>query len=413
MGEREIKPQAGPRVRGPLLLPSPLYISVFLMRFSFGLVLFTLPIYLPRHEFSFFAVGLIAAAYPVAETIFGPIIGILVDRHGRRIWVYLGLAISTVALFAFTLSINIGYLVAVHAVQGVAAAMIVVSTLTMVTDASNTRNRGREMGIYDFANLGGYMVGILAAGILTRVASTTTPFYFASGLAAAGAIFAYAKLEEPMWRDRRSALSPIQTLKILLSNRRAAAMFPIWLAITTFVGVTLTFGPRLGPSPFLTSIVFGVAVLILAITQPLFGFLSDKYGRDKLMMFGLLSIIGLFYTAINLVRGRIAFWTGAPFLVVFGIGCFAYPPAALASLGDLAPERSRGTTMGAYSVVISLGTIIGPLLGGYLLDRYGMASLFYAGLVMLIGALGLAILIAGSGTLPTIKPPSLRRRARH
>lgn len=400
------------QLSGPLLLPSPLYVSVFLMRFSFGLVLFTLPIYLPRHEFSNLAVGVIAAAYPVAETISGPLIGVLIDRLGRRKWVHSGLALSTVALFAFTLNTNIGYLVIVHAVQGIAAAMIIVSTLTMVTDASNTRNRGREMGIYDFANLGGYMVGILAAGILTRIGTRTTPFYFAATLAAIGAIFAYAKIQETRGRPARSTVSPIQTLKLLLSHRRAAAMFPIWLAITTFVGIALTFGPRLGPSPFLTSLLFGAAVLILAVTQPLFGFLSDKYGRDKLMMFGLLCIIGLFYTSINMVRGRIGFLTGAPFVAIFGVGSFAFPPAALASLGDLAPARSRGTTMGAYSVVISLGTIIGPLLGGYLLDRYGMASLFYAGLVILIGALGLAILIAGTGTLPTIRPITLPKHIR-
>jgi len=380
------------------------------MRFSFGLVLFTLPIYLPRSEFSNMAVGVIAAAYPVAETICGPVIGFLSDRLGRRRWVYLGLTISTLALSAFTLNTNIGYLVAVHAIQGVAAAMIIVSTLTMVTDSSSTKDRGREMGVYDFANLGGYMVGILSGGVLVRVGSRITPFYFASALAAAGAVFAYLRLKESNWGTRRSALSPLQTLKLLLSNRRAAAMFPIWLAITTFVGVALTFGPRLGPSPFKTSLLLGGIVLVLAVTQPLFGYLSDRYGRDKLMMLGLLSILGLFFTAIEMLRGRLDLLLGAPFLVIFGLGCFAFPPAALASLGDLAPERSRGTTMGAYSVVISLGTIIGPLLGGYLLDRYGISRLFYAGLFMLIGALGLSIIIAGSGRLPTIKPIAIRRR---
>ena len=406
------RPRLRTKSRHIILLPSPLYVSVFLMRFSFGLVLFTLPIFLPRREFSNFAVGIIAAAYPVAETFCGPLVGFLIDRLGRRRWVYSGLTLSTAALLAFTLNTDIGYLVVVHAVQGIAAAMIIVSTLTMVTDVSNTTNRGREMGVYDFANLGGYMVGILAAGILTRVGSGTAPFYFAAALATVGAIFAYFKVEETKWVGRRNALSPVQTLRLLLGNRRAAAMFPIWLAITTFVGVALTFGPRLGPSPFLTSLVFGGIVLALAITQPLFGYLSDKYGRDKLMMLGLVSLIGLFYTAINMLRSRIGFWTGVAFLGVFGIGCLAFPPAALASLGDLAPERSRGTTMGAYSVVISFGTIIGPLLGGYLLDRYGMGSLFYAGLVILIGALTLSILIAGSGTLPAMKPLGLRRRAR-
>jgi MFS family permease len=382
------------------------------MRFSFGLVLFTLPIFLPRREFSNFAVGVIAAAYPIAETFCGPFVGFLIDRLGRRLWVYSGLTVSTAALLVFPLNTDLGYLVVVHAVQGIAAAMIIVSTLTMVTDVSSTTNRGREMGVYDFANLGGYMVGILAAGILTRVGSSTTPFYFAATLAAIGAVFAFFKVEETKWSGRRNALSPIQTLRILLGHRRAAAMFPIWLAITTFVGVALTFGPRLGPSPFLTSLVFGGIVLLLAITQPLFGFLSDRYGRDKLMMLGLLSLIGLFYTAIDMLRGRIVFWTGAAFIGIFGVGCLAFPPAALASLGDLAPDRSRGTTMGAYSVVISFGTIVGPLLGGYLLDRYGMGSLFYAGLMILIGALTMAILIAGSATLPTMKTPGFRRRTR-
>jgi len=51
--------------------------------------------------------------------------------------------------------------------------------------------------------------------------------------------------------------------------------------------------------------------------------------------------------------------------------------------------------MGAYSVVLSLGTIIGPLLGGFLLDHYGFSSLFYADLVILMAALALAIVIAG------------------
>jgi len=76
------------------------------------------------------------------------------------------------------------------------------------------------------------------------------------------------------------------------------------------------------------------------------------------------------------------------------VGSFAFAPAALATLGDFAPEGGRGTTMGVYSVVISLGTVIGPLLGGYLLDRYGLSSLFYVGLLILITALALAIAIA-------------------
>ena len=382
-------------VAGSLILSSPLYISVFLMRFSFGLVLFTLPIYLPREEFSNFVVGVIAAAYPVTEIIAAPAIGVLVDWFGRRRWIYLGLALSTLALFAFTLNTGVYYLILVHAVQGLAAAMIVVSTLTMATDVSTTSNRGREMGIYDFANLGGYVVGIFAAGVLVRTHLIVAPFYFASALAAVGAVFAYLKVKEAKTRARRSALSPIRTLRLLLTDKRAAAMFPIWLSVTIFIGMALTFGPRFGPSPLLTSFVIAGIVLILAFSQPFFGHLSDHYGRDRLMMLGMVSLIGFFASVVTLFRHRLDLVYVVPFLVVFGIGSFAFAPAALASLGDLAPERGRGTTMGIYSVVISLGTIIGPLLGGYLLDRYGISSLFYAGLVILIAAMSVATVIVG------------------
>jgi MFS family permease len=298
-------------------------------------------------------------------------------------------------LFAFTLNTAVGYLVIVHAIQGLAAAMIVVSTLTMVTDVSTAANRGREMGIYDFANLGGYVVGISAAGLLVRTNFLVAPFYFGSALAAAGAIFAYLRVREKKTHVLRSALSPVQTLRLLLTDKRAAAMFPIWLSVTTFIGMALTFGPRFGPSPLFTSFFIAGVVLVLAFSQPFFGHLSDRYGRDRLMMLGMVSLIGLFATVITLLRDRLDLMYAAPFLVVFGVGSFAFAPAALASLGDLAPERGRGTTMGIYSVVISLGTVIGPLLGGYLLDRYGLSSLFYAGIIILIAAMTFAILIVG------------------
>ena len=128
-----------------LIFASPLYISVFLMRFSFGLVLFTLPIYLPKQEFSNFVVGMIAAAYPVTEIIAAPAIGVMTDWFGRRRWIYTGLTLSTLALFAFTLNTAVYYLIIVHAIQGLAAAMVVVSTLTMATDVSTVATRGRQM----------------------------------------------------------------------------------------------------------------------------------------------------------------------------------------------------------------------------------------------------------------------------
>jgi MFS family permease len=283
--------------------------------------------------------------------------------------------------------------------------MIIVSTLTMITDVSTVSNRGREMGVYDFANLGGYVAGIFVAGLLIQTRFLLAPFYVGSALALVGAIFAYVRVHEKTELSKSRALSPIQTLRILFKDRRAAAMFPIWLSVTTFIGMVLTFGPRLGPSPLLSGSILAGVILLLAITQPYFGHLSDTYGRDRLMMLGMLSLIGLFVTFISVLRARLSWFLVSPLLAIFGLGSLAFAPAALAMLGDFAPERGRGTTMGVYSVVISLGTIIGPILGGYLLDKYGLSSLLYAGLVILIAALAIAIILGGP-YFTTIPPVS-------
>jgi MFS family permease len=375
-------------------MSSPLYWAIFLMRFSFGLVLFTLPIYLPRRDFSNLVVGIVVAAYPIAETICGPLFGILADRYGRSRWIYIGLTISTITLFAFTLSRNVGFLIIIHALEGIAAAMIVVSSLAMVTDVSTVSNRGREMGIYDSANLGGYVIGILMAGILNHTFSMSASFYFGSILAGIGAILSYKYVKEKSVDIVHSTSSPLQTMRFLFTNRRSAAIFPIWLAVTIFLGLAVTFRPRLGPSLLMSSFLLAGAMLVLAFTQPFFGRLSDKYGRNRLMTLGMLSLLGLIGSAIIVVREPASFLFIAPFLAVFGLGSFAFAPAALAWLGDLAPSGGRGMTMGVYSFVISLGTIIGPLLGGYLLDRYGLSSLFYAALLILLAALALAVVLA-------------------
>jgi MFS family permease len=72
-------------------------------------------------------------------------------------------------------------------------------------------------------------------------------------------------------------------------------------------------------------------------------------------------------------------------LAGFGISVImagAFAPAALASLADEAHSKKRGVTMGLYSVVISLGQVIGPISTGWIMDRYGgMGFLYFLGAI--------------------------------
>lgn len=372
-----------------------MYVSVFLMRFSFGVVVFSLPRAFP--SLSNLQIGLVAAAYPIAEMFTVLFFGILSDKKGRKPILSLGLLISSAVIFAFTLTTNFLALAVVHAVQGICAAMVIASSLALVADHALLGLRGRAMGFYDSANIAGYIIGPSLAGILEFYFSARSPFYVAAVIALVGAGVTYLTVRESRDRVPQSEGDAIATLRLIFSNRKALAMFPVWLAVTTFIGMALTFGPRVIKSPIQAGGGFALVALVLALSQPFFGFLSDRYGRERIMLVGAFSMLGLFATIIAVVQLRVSIWLAGPFLGLFGLGSFSFVPAALAAIADVAPTYGRGTTMGVYSVVISLGTVIGPLVAGYVLDHYDFASLVYVAVVIVLIALVATILIARDG----------------
>jgi len=367
---------------------APTYFAVFLMRSSFGLVVLTLPLYL--RDSSNIELGVIASSYPIAEMIFVPFMGFLSDRVGRRLLIVTGLSLSSTVLFTFAHTRDMVLLTLIHGVQGVAAAMIIASSLALVADYAQEATRGRQMGFYNFANLGGYMIGPLAASLLIEAGSIIAPFYAASAVALVGALFTQLLVRDAPVRSRAHEFDIISALCQLARNRTALAMFPILFVIMTFVGVGLTFGPKLlaeaGYRPLVVGGAFGGIALVLALTQPFYGYLSDRFGRRKVMTLGIASFLGVI--VIHILSSLVQLPKGVFFAAVgvFGIGSFAFAPAALATLADVAPASARGTTMGMYGSVMTLGTVVGPLWGGFVLDRYGIVSLYFALGALLVGA---------------------------
>lgn len=110
--------------------------------------------------------------------------------------------------------------------------------------------------------------------------------------------------------------------------------------------------------------VFTAYIVVSVAATPIFGKLSDMYGRKRFYLFGLIIFIigsalcGLAQTMEQLIIYR----------VIQGIGAGALFPLTSTILFDIFPPEQRGKMSGIFGAVNGLASIIGPLLGSYLAE---------------------------------------------
>ncbi|HHS13191.1 MAG TPA: MFS transporter [bacterium] len=145
------------------------------------------------------------------------------------------------------------------------------------------------------------------------------------------------------------------------------------------------YGETLGASGFGLGMVYSSFSISRAIFMPMTGKISDRKGRKQFIVTGL-----VIYTLASL--GYI--WSGTTLELIWirflhGVGSAMIVPIAAAAIGDVSPRGREGSVMGTFNVALFLGFGIGPLLGGLVMVRLGMAPVFY----IMGGLSGLSLLL--------------------
>ena len=144
----------------------------------------------------------------------------------------------------------------------------------------------------------------------------------------------------------------------------------------TVVGTSL---PRIGAvlgGMNLFSWLFTAYMLAQTITIPIAGKMSDRLGRKPIFLTGM-----LLFMSGSLLAG---FSTSMEMLIacrfIQGLGGGALIPVAMATVADLYAPQDRGKIQGMLGAVFALSTVIGPLIGGFIVDNWDWNWVFWVNL---------------------------------
>ncbi|MEM2866571.1 MAG: MFS transporter [Candidatus Hadarchaeales archaeon] len=371
--------------RAPLLLACA---AVFLDAAGYGIVVPTVPLRASDLHLSSSLLGLVFAAYPLVHLVVTLPLGLLCDRWGRKPVLVLGMLVLAVSSLSFSLSSSFLQLFVSRGIQGMAAASTWVASLALLTDLTPSCRRGRTLG-WVTASMGlGAIAGPPLGGWTAEVGGYPTPFRFWALLSLLLALLSLAVLREPP----HSRLSNFRSSSFLGVVRNPDALLSCLVALVIWMGFGFLepFAPpylssHLGLGQGEIGMMFGLAALFLAASRPVFGSASDRFGRRRVIGWGMLFCSASFPVVLFVGSP----WQAAAVFCLLGLAIGIPLSSALPLITEAVPEA--GTASALFLMAYSVGHVVGPVVGGAVLSTGDFALLLfpYSLLSLVLGLLSL------------------------
>lgn len=348
-----------------------LWLAMFIAAICWTMVMPFTTVYLNEmgvHESAQFWAGIIISAASFCSMIMAPIWGAVGDRFGRRMMMLRA---------GFFLALGYVLLTQVQGPVGLLLVRMMVGTLTgfvpmaiaLVGVSTPQKHMGYALGIVQTAYPSGAIIGPVVGGVLADITGVRGSSWVAAVFIALATLLVLVQVKEEF-------APPPSSKRNLLEDLKVAAQNPVIVAVIAITGAAqasiMALEPVLVPfvrqiaganAPgWLSGLLFSLPGVAFIGMAPWWTRRGDKVGFARTVAIGLLGSAVLDLSQA-FVTGP---WQMGTLRLISGVAGAAIGPGVAALLATAVPRDLRGRAYGLNQSAASAGSIIGPLLGGYI-----------------------------------------------
>ena len=307
--------------------------------------------------------------------------GALSDIYGRRLLLHVGVVAFGLPPFVYPFVSDLNVLTGLRFIHGLATAMFAPSSYATVAELYKER-RGAALGTYTACTQSGALLGPFIGGWLVYAAGFPAAFVTAGLFGCMGLIMFFSlRLNPPppdvkeknlaavaadMWAGFASVA---RNRKVLITSSTDAAKMIANGALMAFLPL---YGVSVGLNPGEVGLLFSIQAITSFLSKPVMGRVSDRIGRQPLILLGLIICAGTFV----LIAQVAAF----PLLLMlasgFGFGEAVVSSSSSALVADSSEFKRLGAGMGMQGTIMDIGHASGPLVAGLLIAHLNYQAAF-------------------------------------
>ena len=384
-------------------------LSLFVVMLGYGILLPTLPYYTERlalkdnldTDLINFHIGMLTSIYPLFQLLFVIVWGKLSDKYGRKPLIVIGLIGFVVMNVLTGLATSLTMLYIARIIGGIFTSSVIPVSNAYLSDITSEKRRTKIMAWSGVAISSGVIFGPVLGGFLSRtnlhlkfsfgvfhLDRFSVPFIFAALLGFCVVLIIVKWLKNTKIKSRIA--SEIIKLNFSLSKYFIILLmvsFVMQFVVTLFETVFSIYGKdELAFTSNQVGIGFMLCGSVMAILQPVFATYGEKILTSKQQIILGLLISGVSLIVFPFVNNELNVYL---MIILFAAGGAMVTPNLLSAVSLISKENT-GRNISIQSSTNSIGQILGPVLGTWLIAGGFFYPFIVAGIVVLL-ALGFVL----------------------